>query len=290
METTLIGKSKKLVKSLLGRKGLEPVNLVELRVQETINCRDCDAIPKVENAGEVNIDHNPPFQVMHNGVKVLLGGYHGEWMQRIITALKGHHEPQEEKVFYEVLKRVSGDNPVMLELGSYWAYYSLWFRKTFPAGSNYMVEPITEKMQLGQKNFDLNGFSGIFFNGCMGGEYKDKMTFVDWNNDEIEMKKYSVDAIVEKNNIAFIDILHSDIQGAEVDMLKGCEQSLNAGKIGYLCISTHGDKHERCLDFFKQRSMHIIAEHSVEASASADGLIVAQSTAVPHIDVVHITK
>jgi FkbM family methyltransferase len=290
METTLIGKSKKLVKSLLGRKGLEPVNLVELRVQETINCRDCDAIPKVENAGEVNIDHSPPFQVMHNGVKVLLGGYHGEWMQRIITALKGHHEPQEEKVFYEVLKRVSGDNPVMLELGSYWAYYSLWFRKTFPAGSNYMVEPITEKMQLGQKNFDLNGFSGIFFNGCMGGEYKDKMTFVDWNNDEIEMKKYSVDAIVEKNNIAFIDILHSDIQGAEVDMLKGCEQSLNAGKIGYLCISTHGDKHERCLDFFKQRSMHIIAEHSVEASASADGLIVAQSTAVPHIDVVHITK
>jgi FkbM family methyltransferase len=290
METTLIGKSKKLVKSLLGRKGLEPVNLVELRVQETINCRDCDAIPKVENAGEVNIDHNPPFQVMHNGVKVLLGGYHGEWMQRIITALKGHHEPQEEKVFYEVLKRVSGDNPVMLELGSYWAYYSLWFRKTFPAGSNYMVEPITEKMQLGQKNFDLNGFSGIFFNGCMGGEYKDKMTFVDWNNDEIEMKQYSVDAIVEKNNIAFIDILHSDIQGAEVDMLKGCEQSLNAGKIGYLCISTHGDKHERCLDFFKQRSMHIIAEHSVEASASADGLIVAQSTAVPHIDVVHITK
>lgn len=290
METTLIGKSKKLVKSLLGRKGLEPVNLVELRVQETINCRDCDAIPKVENAGEVNIDHSPPFQVMHNGVKVLLGGYHGEWMQRIITALKGHHEPQEEKVFYEVLKRVSGDNPVMLELGSYWAYYSLWFRKTFPAGSNYMVEPITEKMQLGQKNFDLNGFSGIFFNGCMGGEYKDKMTFVDWNNDEIEMKQYSVDAIVEKNNIAFIDILHSDIQGAEVDMLKGCEQSLNAGKIGYLCISTHGDKHERCLDFFKQRSMHIIAEHSVEASASADGLIVAQSTAVPHIDVVHITK
>jgi FkbM family methyltransferase len=290
METTLIGKSKKLVKSLLGRKGLEPVNLVELRVQETINCRDCDAIPKVENAGEVNIDHNPPFQVMHNGVKVLLGGYHGEWMQRIITALKGHHEPQEEKVFYEVLKRVSGDNPVMLELGSYWAYYSLWFRKTFPAGSNYMVEPITEKMQLGQKNFDLNSFSGIFFNGCMGGEYKDKMTFVDWNNDEIEMKQYSVDAIVEKNNIAFIDILHSDIQGAEVDMLKGCEQSLNAGKIGYLCISTHGDKHERCLDFFKQRSMHIIAEHSVEASASADGLIVAQSTAVPHIDVVHITK
>jgi FkbM family methyltransferase len=290
METTLIGKSKKLVKSLLGRKGLEPVNLVELRVQETINCRDCDAIPKVENAGEVNIDHSPPFQVMHNGVKVLLGGYHGEWMQRIITALKGHHEPQEEKVFYEVLKRVSGDNPVMLELGSYWAYYSLWFRKTFPAGSNYMVEPITEKMQLGQKNFDLNGFSWIFFNGCMGGEYKDKMTFVDWNNDEIEMKQYSVDAIVEKNNIAFIDILHSDIQGAEVDMLKGCEQSLNAGKIGYLCISTHGDKHERCLDFFKQRSMHIIAEHSVEASASADGLIVAQSTAVPHIDVVHITK
>ena len=289
MTMRLIYKGTNLIKRLVNLKNRNPVDPVEIKVRITTSCRDCDYIPKVANAGEVDTDHTPPFQIMHNGVKVVLNGYHGEWMQRIITVLKGHHEPQEERVFYEILKHVSG-KPVMLELGSYWAYYSLWFRKSFPDGSNYMVEPIADKMEIGKQNFALNEYSGHFINGCMGSEYKEKMTFVDWNDDRIEMPQYSVDSIVEQNSIAFIDVLHSDIQGAELHMLRGCEESLKDNKIGYLCISTHDDKHQQCLDFFQQRSMHIIAEHSIDASASADGLIVAQTTAVPQIDSVQITK
>jgi FkbM family methyltransferase len=286
---SLVEKGNKLLKSLFGGKSKERIDPIELRVQTTIGCRDCDYIPKVENAGFIDSEHNPPFQVMHNGVKVVLGGYHGDWMQRIIASLRGHHEPQEEKVFYELLKFVN-KQPVMLELGSYWAYYSLWFKKNFPDGTNYMVEPIVEKMELGKKNFALNGFTGNFLNGCIGSEYEEAMTFVDWNDDQIEMTQYSVDYIAEKNEIAFIDVLHSDIQGAEFAMLKGCEKSIEANKIGYFCISTHADKHDKCLDFFRQRGMHIIAEHSIEESTSADGLIVAQSSAVPHIESVQVTK
>ncbi|MDB4458981.1 FkbM family methyltransferase [bacterium] len=263
---------------------------MEPRVLQTINCHDCDIIPKVDNAGEINRIHNPPFQVMHNGVKVVLGGYHGDWMQRIISSLKGHHEPQEERVFYEILKLIDRKNPVMLELGSFWAYYSLWFRDSFPEGSNYLVEPILKKLNLGRRNFKLNGVSGKFLHGCVGSVYKDPMTFVDWNDEQIEMTQYSVDSIVQQHGLEFIDILHSDIQGAEMDMLKGSEESIAAHKIGYFLISTHGNMHEQCLAFFNEKSLHVIAEHSIKASASADGLIVAQSSAVPHIDSVIITK
>lgn len=41
---------------------------------------------------------------MHNGVKVIAGGYYGSWMTEIIRLLQGHHEPQEERVFYENIK------------------------------------------------------------------------------------------------------------------------------------------------------------------------------------------
>ena len=292
--TSMFSRSKFLApESLADEKltvdALEPaVDPLELRVERTIACRDTDYIPKVDRAGEIELNHNPPYQIMHNGVKVELGGYHGDWMQRIITSLRGHHEPQEEKVFYEILKHV-GDKPTMLELGAYWAYYSLWFRRTFPDATSFMVEPILNNFELAKRNFKLNGLEGHFIYGCIGDSYLDNTTFVNWNKDRIDMPQFSVDHIIEANNIEFLDVLHSDIQGAEVDMLNGCLKSIENNKIGFFVVSTHGDKHEKCLNFFREREMHIIAEHSIDASASADGLIVAQSKAVPLVACVDIS-
>ena len=266
----------------------QQADALALRVKRTIACRDTDYIPKVSRAGEVDLNHNPPYQIMHNGVKVELGGYHGDWMQEIITELQGHHEPQEEKVFYEVLKHLKRE-PVMLELGAYWAYYSLWFRKSFPDGTSYLIEPIRSNFELAKRNFELNDLEGHFIYGCVGSTYLDNTTFVNWNKDEIDMPQYSVDHIIESNNIDFLDVLHSDIQGAELEMLNGCQQSIDNDKIGFFVVSTHGDKHDRCMNFFNERGMHIIAEHSIEASASADGLIVAQSSIMPLIEPVDIS-
>src|SRR3954453_5900044 len=99
----------------------------------TVACLDADALPKVEGAGDVH----DGVQVMHNGVRVVEGGYYGEWMTEVIRRLRGHHEPQEEVAFHSVLERLSttcGPSPAMLELGAFWAYYSLWFLHRIPAG------------------------------------------------------------------------------------------------------------------------------------------------------------
>lgn len=63
----------------------------------TVCCRDCDSIPKAKNAGSVFMEGPNGVQLMHNGVRVLAGGYHGDSMKQIIHDLKGHHEPQEEQ-------------------------------------------------------------------------------------------------------------------------------------------------------------------------------------------------
>ena len=72
------------------------------RADMTVSCRDCDLIPKVPDAGKVISFEGKPVQIMHNGVRVVAGGYYGDWMTSIIERLQGHHEPQEEAVFHEI--------------------------------------------------------------------------------------------------------------------------------------------------------------------------------------------
>jgi hypothetical protein len=79
----------------------ESVADFQKRVDLITSCRDTDIIPRVEGAGQT-FGENDEFQRMHNGLIVRRGGYHGDWMTEIIRILRGHHEPQEEKVIASV--------------------------------------------------------------------------------------------------------------------------------------------------------------------------------------------
>ena len=65
------------------------------RIELTVAVRDTDVMPKVANAGEVIVRDGERLQVMHDGVVVSEGRYHGAWMTEVIRQLRGHHEPQE---------------------------------------------------------------------------------------------------------------------------------------------------------------------------------------------------
>ena len=120
------------------------------RVAMTVSCTDADNLPRVPNAGEV-IDHpSGRVQVMHNGVLVEDGCYYGTITSEIIRCLRGIHEPQEEVVFAAILKRIAetlpaSQTPVMIELGSFWAYYSLWFLNEFPGGTSIKLDNETSR-------------------------------------------------------------------------------------------------------------------------------------------------
>jgi len=245
-----------------------------LRIRTATACRDCDYIPKADRAGEVVNHEGNEVQVMHNGLLVSAGGYHKGMMTSIIKDLRGHHEPQEEKVFYEVLKRISPGG-TMIELGSFWAYYSMWFQKEVANAKNFMVEPIKEKMEEGMRNFQLNNMEGEFMQGFVGDRYLEETDFRDWDGTVYHLPQISLDWLLEDKGIGEVDILHSDIQGAEYAMLKGAEKSIKANKIKYIFVSTHGNSHKLCQEFLAARGFHTIAEHTIKESYSADGLIVA---------------
>lgn len=260
----------------------------QLRIRIATQCRDFDDFPRVPDAGNV-VPGNPGYQVMHNGVKTILGSYHGAWMEEIIRRLRGCHEPQEEKVFFEVLKEVPPGG-TMLELGCCWAYYSLWFNHEIDGAVNHMIEPNAVTIEQGRMNFELNGMNGLFTHAFIGSHAMPEATFTDWDGTVTKLPMVSVDDYLERHDIQYLDILHADIQGAEMDMLHGCERAISENRIGFFFVSTHDDKHDQCLAFFRQNNIQIIAEHTIEESYSSDGLIVARSASQPRPARVSISK
>ncbi len=253
----------------------------------TISCSDTAYIPKVAEAGEFDDYKGEKIQIMHNGLRVIRGGYHGDWMAGIIKSLKGHHEPQEEKVFYEVVERLKKDKKrtkYMLELGSFWAYYSMWFKKDLPGSLVYCFEPDPQNITIGRKNAALNGLDITFQERAAGSQDGKRIKF-QLDSDQakhIDTTIKSVDKFTADSKIPYVDMLHMDVQGAELDALIGTQKLIDSDGLRFLFVSTHHYTfsrdvltHQKCLDFIKHNNGHVISSHNVLESYSGDGLIVA---------------
>ncbi len=255
------------------------------RAQMTIACHDADELPRVKNAGSTTTIKGVKVQIMHNGLVVKKNGYQGEWQAETIKTLKGVHEPQEEKVFSEVIKRLKGP-ATMMELGSWWSYYSMWFVKEVPNAKAICCEPDPTNLELGRANIALNGFKEskefTFYAAAAGSRDGKVINFTNEDGSQIKIPIRTVDSIIDEQKLARVDLLHLDIQGVELDALKGAQQSIKAGKIRFVFISTHhysisGDPlmHQKVLDLLRKHGGHIIASHTILESCSGDGLIVA---------------
>lgn len=260
------------------------------RIDLAAACPDCADIPKVPEAGRVERRNGILQQVMHNGLRVPEGGYYGGWNTVLIQRLGGHHEPQEEKVFYEVLRTIPAGG-TMVELGSYWAYYSAWFAREVPQARCLMVEPNPAHLRVGQMTFALNGLGGTFINAAAGPVTRGRVQYrgeEGFSSDDLPM--VAVADLLDLHEIPFLQILHADIQGFEDRMLEGCARLASEGRLRYVFISTHGDKHGVCLDWLLTHGFHVIAAHSPAESYSVDGLIAARAPGQAGVDRVEISR
>lgn len=81
-------------------------------------------IKRVPEAGYV--DSNGCV-ILHNGNRVPVNGrlaYYGGFSD-ILVINRGVHEPLEEYCFQVVLGQIKSASPAMIELGAYWAHYSM---------------------------------------------------------------------------------------------------------------------------------------------------------------------
>lgn len=247
------------------------------RIDDVLSCPDNKYIKRVKGAGKLS----EGYITMHNGIKVGGLSYYGAGILNMLIESRGVHEPQEERAFERVLKNLPAKS-TMLELGAYWGYYSLWFSNTIKDARCFLVEPRIGYLKSGKINFKANGYSASFTQAYIGKQNGKAPDGV---------KTVSVDSFCRKKGINHLAILHSDIQGAELDMLKGARNMLKGNKVDYVFVSTHSNKlHYQCIELLKSYKYTLLASIDMDETYSVDGLIVAKSKKIKKIKRLLVSK
>lgn len=202
---------------------------------------------------------------LHNGNRVAVSGpmsYYGRFSE-ILVINRGVHEPTEEFVFQQLLTVLRAD-PVMLELGAYWGHYSMWLKKERPDSTVYLVEPAARNIKVGRHNFEINGYHGTFIQDFVGSGH------------------FTVDRFMEDAALPRLDVLHSDIQGFEMEMLEGADAALRQRRIDYVFVSTHSDPlHEGVRDRLDRLGYVVEVACDFERETSSyDGFVFARAPSV----------
>ena len=157
----------------------------------------------------------------------------------------------------------------MIELGAYWCFYSIWFYREIADAQCHLAEPNPYHISFGEENLKLNGVPGDILRAYVGSEegVADDGT-----------RLVSIDTLVDERGISHVHLLHSDIQGAELDMLRGADRLLREKRVSYIFISTHSEEiHQECKSRLEERGYLLVASHDLADSYSIDGLVVARS-------------
>ena len=249
-----------------------------------IGCRDSDALPKVADAGRIVDAPEGRVQIMHNGLRVKAGGYHGDWMAQIIRALRGHHEPQEELIFADLMRYVR-HNSLIVELGAFWSYYSLWYLREIPGSRAFCIEPDPASLAVGRFNAELNSMADrmVYRQAWVGDGATTELTAVcESDNVARTLPLMNMQAVSSLTGGQPIEMLHMDVQGAELGFLRSIAEVPAAQRPRFLVVSTHHSSisgspttHVDCVAELRSLGAHVLVEHSVQESFSGDGLIVA---------------
>jgi hypothetical protein len=91
-----------------------------------------------------------------------------------------------------------------------------------------------------------------------------------------------MDAVLARVGGRPVEMLHMDVQGAELAFIRSMRRAVGERKLRFAVISTHHESisgsattHEDCLGALQSLGATVLAEHDVFQSYSGDGLIVA---------------
>lgn len=169
-----------------------------------------------------------------------------EWVQR--TLYLGAYELEESRWVKSILR--PGDTAV--DVGANFGFYtSLFWRIVKPTGRVVAFEPNPMLFQRLKEWFETNKVSGIeLFPAALGAETQNSTLHVlpaieshhnatlcpVENSDEIQVKVLRLADVLDSRKINHVRFLKIDVEGFELEVLKGAEAPLSEGVIEYILV------------------------------------------------------
>ena len=222
------------------------------------------------------------------------------------------HEAVEEELFVQILKSIPSDG-LFVNIGSAVGYYPLRAKIVSPNLTIHAVEPLERHRQFFLDNIRLNGFDPSDFVIHTEGIAQEKgvAKFLDRNYGSaiienepgpeaieyslkgfvkailyrLELKKRRPNIVTTIETISLdtlldgihgtVDLVQMDVQGEEVNVLRGGVESMRMGKVKTFLIGTHSrELHQYCIQMLSDHGYRIEFEEA-EPDGQPDGILIA---------------
>jgi hypothetical protein len=143
----------------------------------------------------------------------------------------------------------------------------MWMKRLRPRSRVFLVEPMEENIAVGRANFTRHDYDAVFIRSLVSKQH------------------FGVDRFLNDRGYPHLEILHSDIQGYEVEMLEGCTESFRRRLIDYAFISTHSQiLHDQVVGSLSAAGMRIeVSSGFNEETTSYDGFVFASRAELPQV-------
>ena len=178
------------------------------------------------------------------------------------------------------------DKPLMIELGSGGidgSYYSLLFEKYFNYNCDIInTEPRKYLIDWAKEKWNGKHLINTKFYICYHGVLMDNCSIAEGQSfDKDNIPCLKIKTIWEENNVDKVDMLHCDIQQAEIEVLQELLEEDLLKKIHYYFISTHAYhnvwSYYPCLETLTKNLNAKVHFSDPHKGGSADGLIVVEN-------------
>ncbi len=203
-------------------------------------------------------------------------------IERLVMLTKGAPEPQETLALVESFPHMPTD-PIMVELGAGWSYFSIITGSKLPEARLFLVEANPRLMEIARQNMTLNDLTtqATFIERAVADIDGLKLNFSErgygsaiHDEGEYQTTSITVEQLMADYDLPHIDILQMDVQHTELKTILGMQNALRAGTIRYVIISTHsGALHTACAQLMQAFDYVQITAHNFK-DYGGDGLLV----------------
>jgi FkbM family methyltransferase len=146
---------------------------------------------------------------------------------------------------------------VLLDVGANEGQTTLRLHNAFPAATIHAFEPVSSTFNLLQRS--TSGMNGLFLHKCAAGNRNGRATMSvgpesEWNKispalgasgtrSEEDVEMVTLDAFLEQKGISSVDLLKTDCEGYDLEVILGAEKALRQGRVSaVLCeVNLRGD-------------------------------------------------